>query len=166
MNPSPRFYPKIGGDITYGCQRLAQGLNTLGAIAILYRGKSESAETGISLAPGFKFGSEEFKGLTEKILDNCYAQSIRIPDKACQMLAEATDAEDVILFEYQLARHHRQLHYRRVGCLFGHIAQRRSEGTSRRGENESDDHTSWLREYSGGTIGYNDGRCRISTSRR
>ena len=98
MQTRQSFYEKIGGDITFASQRLAAGFDALGVIAILYRGKNELAEIGINLAPNLKFGASEFKGLTQKILEDCYSESIQTPNRGCQMLSGATGAEDVILF--------------------------------------------------------------------
>jgi hypothetical protein len=59
---------------------------------------SIETEMGMTFASGLKFKSEEFRKLTNKILDGVYSATTSKEDKACIMLAEATSAECVILF--------------------------------------------------------------------
>src|ERR1035441_5650331 len=91
-------YPKLGGDLDYACQRLGKGLDAIGVVAVLYRGMNEEAEMCITFAPGVKIKPEEFRKLTNEILENTYSTSIAKANKACMMLAEATNSECVILF--------------------------------------------------------------------
>ena len=98
-SPTPhRQYPKLGGDLVYGCKRLAQGLDAVGAIAVLYRGTNEHTEIGMSFAPELEIDATVFRQLTDAILNNTYSASITRPHGACLMLAEATDADCVVLF--------------------------------------------------------------------
>lgn len=93
-----KHYPKLGGDLTSGCRRLAEGLGAVGVVAILYRGQSEQAEVGMTFAPGLQIDAAAFHKLTDEILKNTYALSTATPNRGCVMLAEATGAECVILF--------------------------------------------------------------------
>lgn len=93
-----KHYPKLGGDLAYGCQRLAEGLGAVGAVVVLYRGKTEQTEVGMTFALQLKVDAAAFRRLMDEILKNLYATSIGISNKACVMLAGATDAECVILF--------------------------------------------------------------------
>jgi hypothetical protein len=95
------YYPKLGGDLLHGCQRLAEGLGAVGAVAVLYRGMSEETEFGMTFATELKMGGAGFRKLTEEILNDTYSESITRPNKACVMLAEATGAECVMLFLIQ-----------------------------------------------------------------
>ena len=93
-----KHYPKLGGDLKYGCERLAKGLGAVGAVVVLYRGMKEETEIGMSFAPGFKISATVFRQLTDEILKDTYSVSIDSPNRACVMLAEQTCAECVILF--------------------------------------------------------------------
>lgn len=97
MKPEKR-YPKMGCGLTVACQRLAEGMNALGVIVILYRGEKEMVETGVAFANGINFEPAEFRRLTNEILDGSFSTSISVADRACGMLADATDAECVIMF--------------------------------------------------------------------
>jgi hypothetical protein len=88
----------FGGDINCGCRRLAEGLGAVGAVAVVYRGMKEEAEIGMTFAPGLSVGPNEFRQLTEAILAGDFAESLKTPNKACVMFAQATEAESVILF--------------------------------------------------------------------
>jgi len=52
----------------------------------------------MNFAPQLKVDAATFHRLNEEILENSYATSMEISNKACVMLAEATGAECVILF--------------------------------------------------------------------
>jgi|SRR5579862_9460454 len=95
---SEKHYPKMGCGLTCACQQLAEGMSALGVIVILYRGQKEMVETGITFANGFRFEPAEFRRLTNEILDGSFLTSISVADKACGMLADATEAECVIMF--------------------------------------------------------------------
>jgi hypothetical protein len=93
-----KHYAKLGGDLTYACQRLAEGVGAVGVVVVLARGMTEEAEVGMTFAPGLRINPGDFRGLTDEILKGSYSASISKADKACTMLAEATRAECVILF--------------------------------------------------------------------
>ena len=92
-------YPKLDGNaVKDGLQKLAEGIGALGIIAILYKGMEAQTETVIVLAKDLKIKSKDFRALAQKILDGCHSKNFCAADKACGMLAAATDSEWVILF--------------------------------------------------------------------
>src|SRR5436190_16238997 len=93
-----KTYAKLGGNLTYACQRLAEGINAIGVVAVLYRGKTTEAEIAMTFARELKIDAEDFRKLTGTILENSYAASLSIADRPCEMLAEATGSECVMLF--------------------------------------------------------------------
>jgi hypothetical protein len=94
----PQIYPKFGGDLRYACQRLAEGLDASGVVIVLYRGEREEAEIGMTFGPGLEIDAAGFCALADDLLENAYSASLSAADRACVMLAEATDAKCAILF--------------------------------------------------------------------
>lgn len=95
---SDNHYPMLGGNLTSGCERLAKGLGAVAAVIVLYRGPHKEAEVGMSFTLGLRIDGAAFRRLTNEILNGTYTESIATVNKACVMLAKATDAEGVILF--------------------------------------------------------------------
>jgi len=93
-----RHYPKLGGDLAYGCQRLIESSGAGSAVVILYRGENEQTEVAMQLAPWLDIGAAAFRRLTDEILKDTYAASIGTANKVCKLLMTATSAECVILF--------------------------------------------------------------------
>jgi hypothetical protein len=91
-----RFYPKIGGTLTWACEKLATDMGIDGSIIVLYRGKNELAEMGMSFSPELNFGPESFRQMIDPILKRNFSDFK--PHKACVRFAEATDSESVIIF--------------------------------------------------------------------
>ncbi len=52
----------------------------------------------MTFASELKIKAEDFRKLTDAILQNSYSATLIIANKVCQMLAKATESECVILF--------------------------------------------------------------------
>lgn len=93
-----RHYAKLCGDLTYACQRFAEGGDAIGVVIVLFRGMAIEAEVAMAFAPEIKINPQEFRELVKEILRGLYTTSISKADKTCVMLAEATNSECVILY--------------------------------------------------------------------
>jgi hypothetical protein len=94
--PDRKFYPKIGGTLTWACEKLATGMGMDGSIIVLYRGKKELAELAMSSSPTLNLEPAVFRRLTDQIVNHNFPDVA--PHPACIKFAEATGSEIVVIF--------------------------------------------------------------------